>query len=155
MGRALFDRQLVKGHMVRNLYKHLLGWPITFQDLEHEDEAYYQPLKKLSEMEDVAMMGLDFTTTEETLGAYHEVELIVGGSMKEVTNENVSEYLEANLKYRMLDRVRPQMTELLLGFFDVIPEPALTVFDHQELELLLCGVQDSKPTRSTPVDSSS
>jgi HECT-domain (ubiquitin-transferase) len=140
MGRALFDRQLVKGHMVRNLYKHLLGWPITFQDLEHEDEAYYQSLKKLSEMEDVAMMCLDFTTTEETLGAYHEVELIVGGSMKEVTNENVSEYLEANLKYRMLDRVRPQMTELLLGFFDVIPEPALTVFDHQELELLLCGL---------------
>ena len=60
--------------------------------------------------------------------------------MKEVTNENIYNYLEANLKYRMLDRVRPQLTELLLGFFDVIPESALSVFDHQELELILCGL---------------
>ena len=29
---------------------------------------------------------------------------------------------------------------LLLGFFDVIPEPLLTVFDFQELELLMCGL---------------
>ena len=142
MGRALFDRQLMKGHMVRHLYKHLLGWPITFQDLEHEDEDYHQSLKKLSNMEDVAMMCLDFTATEETLGVHTEVELIPGGSMKEVTNDNVSDYLEANLKYRMLERVRSQLTELLLGFFDVIPEPALTVFDHQELELLLCGLPE-------------
>jgi len=140
MGRALFDRQLIKGHMVRHLYKHLLGWPITFQDLEHEDDEYYKSLKKLSNMEDVSMTCLDFTATEETLGTRKEVELIPGGSMKEVTNENISDYLEANLKYRMLDRVRPQLTELLLGFFDVIPEPALSVFDHQEIELLLCGL---------------
>ena len=81
------------------------------------------------------MTCLDFTATEETLGIRKEVELIPGGSMKEVTNENMYNYLEANLKYRMLDRVR-----LLLGFFDVIPEPALSVFDHQELELILCGL---------------
>jgi len=40
----------------------------------------------------------------------------------------------------MLDRIRPQLTELLLGFFDVIPEPLLTIFDYQELELLMCGL---------------
>ncbi len=54
-------------------------------------------------------------------------------------NENLPEYLECCLKYRMLGRVKPQMTELLLGFFDVLPEPLLTVFDFQELELLSCG----------------
>merc|ERR1711862_810135 len=32
------------------------------------------------------------------------------------------------------------MGELLLGFFVVIPEPLLTVFDFQELELLMCGL---------------
>jgi len=40
----------------------------------------------------------------------------------------------------MMGRVRTQLTELLLGFFDVIPEPLLTVFDFQELELLMCGL---------------
>lgn len=142
MGRALFDRQLINGHMVRHMYKHLLGWPITFEDLELDDEDYYQSLKKLTKMDDVSNMCLDFTATEEHLGVRHEVDLVENGAMKEVTNDNVSEYLEANLKYRMLDRTKPQMTELLLGFYDVVPEPALTVFDFQELELLLCGLPE-------------
>lgn len=140
MGRALFDQQLIKGHMVRHMYKHLLGWPITFQDLEHQDEDYYQSLKKLTNMQDVSAMCLDFTATEERMGVRTEVDLIEGGAMKEVTNDNLAQYLEANLKYRMLDRTKPQMTEFLLGFYDVIPEPALTVFDFQELELMLCGL---------------
>ena len=39
-----------------------------------------------------------------------------------------------------LERIRPQVTELLLGFYDVIPEPMLTIFDFQELELMMCGL---------------
>ena len=31
---------------------------------------------------------------------------------------------------------------MLLGFFDVIPEPLLTIFDFQELELLMCGLPE-------------
>lgn len=142
IGRALFDRQLINGHMVRYMYKHLLGWPITFEDLELDDEAYYQSLKKLTNMDDVSNMCLDFTATEERLGVRHEVDLVENGAMKEVTNENISHYLEANLKYRMLNRTKPQMTELLIGFYDVVPEPALTVFDFQELELMLCGLPE-------------
>ena len=42
----------------------------------------------------------------------------------------------------MMDRIKPQLNELLLGFFDVIPEPLLTVFDFQELELLMCGLPE-------------
>lgn len=140
IGRALFDRQIIKGHMVRSLYKHILGWPITFSDIEAQDEEYYQSLKKLTTMEDVSLMCLDFTATEDTLGARTEVELVEGGAMKEVTRENLADYLEANLKYRMLGRIKQQATELLLGFFDIIPEAPLTVFDAQELELMLCGL---------------
>jgi len=140
MGRALFDRQLIKGHMVRHFYKHLLGWPITFEDLDAQDEEYYNSLKKFTTMEDLSIMCLDFTITEETMGVRRDVELIPGGNMKEVTAENLPQYLEANLRYRMLDRVKPQIRELMLGFFDIIPEPALTVFDPNELELSLCGL---------------
>lgn len=140
MGRALFDRQLIKGHMVRHLYKHLLGWPITFDDLEAQDEEYYTSLKKFSTMKDPSVMCLDFTVTEETLGERKDIKLVPNGDMKDVTSENISEYLEANLKYRMLNQVKPQTTELMLGFFDIIPEAALTVFDPNELELILCGL---------------
>ena len=140
IGRALFDGQLIRGHMVRMIYKHLLGWPITVEDVKAQDEEYFQSLKKLTNMEDVSMMCLDFTASEEHTGERREVELVEGGAMKEVTNENLSEYLEANIRYRVFDRTMPQLTELLLGFYDVIPEPPLTVFDANELELILCGL---------------
>jgi len=142
MGRALFDRQLIKGHMVRHIYKHLLGWPVTFEDLAVNDSEYYQSMKKLKDMDDVSLMCLDFTATQERMGARVEVELVKGGADKEVTNNNLNEFLEANLKYQLLDLTKLQMTELILGFFDVVPEPALTVFDANELELILCGLPE-------------
>jgi E3 ubiquitin-protein ligase NEDD4 len=40
----------------------------------------------------------------------------------------------------MLVRIKLQLTELLRGFYDVVPEPLLAVFDFQELELLLHGL---------------
>ena len=146
MGKALFDRQLVAGHMVQHLYKHLLAWPVTFADLERVDEEYYQNLKQVVDLvksgEDLSMLCLDFTTTQEVLGKKDEIELIPGGADMEVNNDNFPEYLEACLKYRLLDCVKPQLNELLLGFFDVIPEPLLTIFDFQELELLMCGLPE-------------
>lgn len=146
MGKALFDGQLVAGHMVQYLYKHILAWPITLKDIDSIDEEYYNNLRQLQELnengEDLSMLCLDFTMMQEVMGAKEEVELVEGGADIDVSNENFPEYLEACLKYRMLDRVKPQLNELLLGFFDVIPEPLLTVFDFQELELLMCGLPE-------------
>lgn len=140
IGRALFDRQLIKGHMVQSIYKHILGWPVTFEDIKAQDEEYYHSLQKLTKMDDVSVMYLDFTVTEESMGARREIELKEGGAMMEVTNDNLEQYLELSLRYRLLERTKPQLQELLLGFFDVIPEPPLTVFDANELELTLCGL---------------
>lgn len=142
MGKALYDGQLVAGHMVRHMYKHILGWPVMFDDLELPDEGYYNSLKSLLEVDDVENMCLDFTFTENALGENRVVELIEGGEDVPVTNDNLPEFLEVNLKYHMMDRVKPQLTELLLGFYDVIPESLLTIFDFQELELLMCGLPE-------------
>lgn len=144
MGKALFDGQLVAGHMVQYMYKHLLGWPITLKDIKNLDEDYYNNLKQIVELaasgEDLEMLCLDFTSTQEVLGVKEDIELVEGGADMEVTNDNFPEYLEACLKDRMMKRVQPQLKEILLGFFDVIPEALLTVFDFQELELLMCGL---------------
>lgn len=144
MGKALFDRQLVAGHMVHFIYKHMLGWPVAFKDIESVDEEYYNSLKQLQQLaesgEDLSMLCLDFSTTQEIMGVKETIDLIEGGSDVEVDNDNFPLYLEACFKYRMMERIKPQLNELLLGFFDVIPEPLLTVFDFQELELLMCGL---------------
>jgi E3 ubiquitin-protein ligase NEDD4 len=140
------DRQLIAGHMVQHIYKHILGWPIAFKDLKRVDEEYYKSLKDLVDLaqsgEDLSMLCLDFTTAQEMLGHKEEIELVEGGADIELTTENLPEYLEACLKYRMLDHVRDQLNELLVGIYDVIPEPLLTVFDFQELEMLMCGIPE-------------
>ncbi|KAL3822837.1 hypothetical protein ACHAXA_011474 [Cyclostephanos tholiformis] len=140
MGKALFDGQLVAGHMVRHMYKHILGWPVMFEDLKLPDENYYNSLKDMLEMNNVEDLSVDFTFLENDIGEKRPVDLIEGGGDVTVTNDNLPEFLEANLKYHLMDRVKPQLTELLLGFYDVIPESLLTIFDFQELELLMCGV---------------
>jgi E3 ubiquitin-protein ligase NEDD4 len=98
LGRALFDGQIVKGHMMRILYKHLLGWPVTVDDLKAQDEKYYESFKNLTTMPDLSDMYLDFTTTEKIMGAR---ELLEGGSQMKLTYENLSDFLEANIKYRL------------------------------------------------------
>jgi E3 ubiquitin-protein ligase NEDD4 len=40
----------------------------------------------------------------------------------------------------LLDRIKDQLAEFLRGFYDVVPEPLLSVFDFQEIELLLHGL---------------
>lgn len=146
MGKALFDQQLVNGHMVQYIYKHILGWPISFKDLKMIDEEVYNNLKQLKQLaengDDLSNLCVDFTTNEELMGAKEVIELVPGGADIDVDQDNLPEYLETVLKYKLLERVKPQMNELLLGFFDVIPEPLLTVFDFQELELLMCGLPE-------------
>jgi HECT-domain (ubiquitin-transferase) len=139
LGKALFSGNLVKGQMTRTIYKHILGWPVTFEDLRREDEDYFTSLKRLTRMDDISVMRLNFTVTEDFVGQPKSVALIEGGALKNVTNNNLDEYLEAILRYRMLNRTKTQLAELLLGISDIIPEPALTVFDTGELALLLCG----------------
>eukprot|EP00752_Nemacystus_decipiens_P004902 g4461.t1 len=140
LGKALFDGQLVQAHLVRPLYKHLLGWPIAFSDLEHVDHFTHESLIKMTELDDVEVCCLDFTLTEDRLGSMETVELKEGGAELDVTNENIGEYVELVLKHRLLMRMRDQLTAFLVGFYDVIPEALLSVFDFQELELLMCGL---------------
>jgi E3 ubiquitin-protein ligase NEDD4 len=133
--------------MIRPLYKHLLGWPITFEDLEVVDDALYNSLKDLICKADcVGDMGFNFTATEDLLGSMTEIPLIKNGENIDVTPDNLPEFIECRLKYAMVGRVKPQLTELLLGFFDLMEEPLLTVFDFQELELLMCGLPEIDTT---------
>jgi len=102
MGKALFDAQLVSGHMVRHLYKHILSWPVMFSDLELSDAEYYNSLKILLDVENVEDLCLDFTFTENALGESRVVDLVEGGENINVTNDNLPEFLESNLVRRML-----------------------------------------------------
>lgn len=65
------------------------------------------------------------------IGVTETVDLIPNGGEVTVDNNNLPEYLDAQLKYRTMTRIQPQLAEFLKGFYDVVPEPLLSVFDFQ------------------------
>ena len=95
---------------------------------------------QLLEMEDVSQAYMDFTITEEVYGSTRTIPLVEGGEDMDVTNDNVRDYVQALVKYHMLNSIKDQLSEFLQGFYDVIPQPLLSIFDHREIELVLCGL---------------
>ncbi len=102
LGKALMDSQIIPVHLIQPLYKHLMGWPVTLRDLEHIDEQIYRNLLDLLDFDNVEDLCLDFVVTEDHLGSTETVELKPGGNDITVTNANLPEYLEAQLRYRTL-----------------------------------------------------
>ncbi|KAI9907727.1 hypothetical protein PsorP6_004781 [Peronosclerospora sorghi] len=65
-----------------------------------------------------------------------------GGADRDVTDENKKEYLELLLKHYMFKSISEQLDALLMGFYEVMPQFLITVFDYQEFDLLLSGVPE-------------
>lgn len=104
------------------------------------DEDRFEFLKSLKEMgKEISELALTFTTSEECLGMPKRVALIPNGFEVGVDELTLRPYIQATLKYWLFDRCKEQLRELLLGFYEVVPEPLLAVFDYQELEALMCG----------------
>ena len=142
LGRVIFTGQHIDAHFARLLYKHLLGWPITIEDIRDQDDGYYSALHEVMNMDDdsLASVCLYFTAYKE-FGEVRVIhEYIENGSNVQVRRDNLESYVEASIRYRLFDRVLPQLKELLLGFYDVVPQHALDIFDANDLELVFCGL---------------
>ncbi|KAG7402033.1 hypothetical protein PHYBOEH_007247 [Phytophthora boehmeriae] len=137
IGKALFEGLVLDVHLALPLLKHMLGIPISFSDLEFLDEELHRNCKWLRSNTHVENLALTFSVMMEN-GT--EVDLKEGGRNIDVTDENKEEYLRLVLEHRMLDSIADQLQELLMGIYDVVPKALLSVFDYQELELILCGI---------------
>ena len=87
IGKALFDGQLFDAHFTRSFYKHILGHPIVFTDIEAIDPEYYKNLKWILE-NDIDTAGLDqtFSFLSTDFGSHKVIELKPGGQLIQVVN---------------------------------------------------------------------
>eukprot|EP01038_Epipyxis_sp_PR26KG_P006524 gene6524-8965_t len=141
-GKAIMEQQPLKASLSLPLRKQVISVPITFSDLEFVDDELYKNLVWLKSNENISDLMLDFTISYGMLGTSVTYDLKPGGSELLVTDENKEEYLQLRLRHRMLDSIKPQLENLLIGLYEVIPADLLSVFDYQELELLMCGIPD-------------
>uniref|UniRef100_A0AAX7TF11 E3 ubiquitin-protein ligase n=1 Tax=Astatotilapia calliptera TaxID=8154 RepID=A0AAX7TF11_ASTCA len=140
-GMAVFHGKLLDAFFIRPFYKMMLGKPITLQDMESVDGEYFNSLKWILE-HDPTDLDMRFTIDEELFGQTHQHDLKPDGSEIVVTNENKDEYIHLVIQWRFVNRIQKQMTAFKEGFFELVPQDLIKIFDENELELLMCGLGD-------------
>lgn len=78
-------------------------------------------------------------------------DLTPGGHNVPVVEENKREYVKFMCQLKMTDSIKPQLRNFLEGFYEVIPRDLISIFNEQELELMISGlpVIDLEDLRNT------
>ncbi|XP_040198668.1 E3 ubiquitin-protein ligase NEDD4 isoform X2 [Rana temporaria] len=140
-GMAVYHGKLLDGFFIRPFYKMMLQKAITLTDMESVDSEYYNSLQWILE-NDPTELDLRFTVDEELFGQTRQHDLKPSGSEIVVNNKNKREYIHLVIQWRFVNRVQKQMTSFKEGFFELIPQDLIKIFDENELELLMCGLGD-------------
>jgi len=101
----------------------------------------HQGLAFLIEHE-VTELGYDltFSTEVQEFGVTEARDLKPNGRNIIVTEENKMEYIRLVCQMKMTGAIRKQLNAFLEGFYDIIPKRLISIFNEQELELLLSGL---------------
>lgn len=92
--------------------------------------------------EDVENLCLTFTYSKNNFDKGEDVELIEGGSLIDVTNDNKHDYVQKYVYYVMYGIVKRQVDFFLRGFYEVIPKDLISIFTYKELEILIAGLHE-------------
>ncbi|CAH0589905.1 unnamed protein product [Chrysodeixis includens] len=139
-GMAVYHGKLLGAFFIRPFYKMMLGKTIELLDMESVDLEYYNSLMWIKE-NDPSELYLTFSVDEEQFGKTIQRDLKPGGANIAVDNDNKDEYIKLVIQWRFVSRVQEQMFAFLEGLGGLVPLPLLKIFDENELELLLCGIQ--------------
>nr|XP_006821499.1 PREDICTED: apoptosis-resistant E3 ubiquitin protein ligase 1-like [Saccoglossus kowalevskii] len=148
VGKCLYEsamglgyRQLVKARFTRSFLAQLIGLRVNYRYFETDDPDTYVTKIKYIEENDVDNLDLVFAEEEyNSLGEVEKiVELLPDGSNIPVTNQNKMRYLNMLAHYKFTNSVSDEIEHFLKGLNDIIPDHLLSIFDENELELLMCG----------------
>lgn len=141
IGKAIYDSRLLDCHFTRSFYKHMLGVPVDYRDMEALDPEYYKSLLWIKD-NDVTGMNLTFSTDVFDYGEKKEVELIENGANIPVTQENKLKYIHLVTEMKLTRAIRDQIDAFLKGFYEIIPKETIQIFNEKELELLISGMPE-------------
>lgn len=142
IGKAIFDNCYLDCHFSRAVYKRLLGRNVSLKDMETLDVEYFKSLMWILENDITDVITEDFLVETDDYGEKKIIDLIPDGRNIPVTEDNKQEYVRKVVEYRLQTSVTEQMDNFLMGFHEIIPKEIVSIFDEQELELLISGLPD-------------
>lgn len=142
IGKALHEGRVLDCHFSRAVYKRILGKSPNLKDLESSDMDYYKSLCWILENDITDIISEEFCVIEDGFGQQKIIDLIPDGRNVSVTEENKKEYVQRLVEYRLTVSVKEQLDSFLGGFHDIIPAELISIFNEQELELLISGLPE-------------
>ena len=102
---------------------------------------YYKNLKWLLET-DITDMGDCFTFSyeEDKFGILEIKDLIENGRNIQVNEDNKFEYVQKLCLAKLYEEIKPQIEAFNSGFYEIIPQKLISIFDHREFELVISGL---------------
>lgn len=142
IGKAIRDQCFLDCHFSREVYKNILGKPVSLKDMESLDLDYYKSLVWILENDITDIIEETFSVETDDYGEHKIIDLIENGRNINVTEENKQDYVKKIVEYKLHTSVKEQMDNFLRGFYSLIPKDIISIFDEQELELLVSGLPD-------------
>lgn len=141
IAKSVFEHKYLDCYFTRAFYKHILNLPVRYQDLESEDPAFFKSLDFLLQNPiDNLELDLTFSTEVEEFGVRSVRDLKQNGRKIEVNDANKDEYVKLVCQMKMTGSIRKQLDAFLTGFYEIIPKDLISMFNEQELELLISGL---------------
>ncbi|SCU99198.1 LADA_0H18184g1_1 [Lachancea dasiensis] len=148
LGLAIYNGTILDVCFPMALYKKLCGAPINRADFLELYPVTGKNLIKMMEYEGADFEGvfsLNFEITYLNVlgsGVCRE-ELCDGGTTKQVTMENRSEYVRLWIDFYMNKSIAPMFEAFANGFYKVVKSDAFRLFSAEEVEQLLCGSHET------------
>jgi hypothetical protein len=133
----------VNVHFTRSFYKLMLGDAVSYYDFAIDDPELYTCKIRYMVNNDINSLDLGLSFEDEDVypdGSVVTEPLKLNGSSIPVTEDNKLEYLQLLAERRLSGVVAKETAEFTAGFYSVLPEELVSIFDENELELLVCGM---------------
>ncbi|EDV29915.1 uncharacterized protein TRIADDRAFT_18936 [Trichoplax adhaerens] len=131
----------IRACFARSFLAQILGLRVHYKHFENDDPEFFTNKIQYILSNDIADLSLVFA--EEIYSSDGKLEKIIelkpNGKNCVVNNDNKIEYLDLLAQQRLCKEIQEEKNAFLKGLNDLIPDSLLSIFDENELELLICG----------------
>lgn len=147
LGLAIYNSTILDLKFPIAMYKILLGLPIGLADYQEIFPMSAKNLFRLREysVEEINVLDLTFEVCySDPFGKKYTTDLIPGGSNVTVDKDNLELYIDKYARFFLWDGMSKQLCAFKSGFSNVVDGNAFSLFLPEEIQLLLCGSDESK-----------
>lgn len=147
LGLAIYNLTILELKFPVAMYKVLLGLPVGLADYQEIFPDAAENLFKLRDYsaDEIEAIGLTFEVSfPDVFGVVHHRELMPNGSNIDVTTDNREMYIDKYARFFLTDGMFRQLHAFKNGFLSVVDGNAFSLFLPEEIQLLLCGSEESK-----------